>query len=900
MTDTLLQTKLYIPPTRANMVVRSRLLKKLNEGLRQGKLTLASAPAGFGKTTTITAWLAQLDRPVGWVSLDEDDSDAQQFFSYVAAAIRPFPDISHTLPTLLQSPQPAKTLAVALVNDLAALATPCLLILDDYHLVESAEIDLALSFLLDHMPPNLHLVITSRSDPGFPLSRLRARHQLTELRADELRFTKEEAAQFLQQSMNITLSPEQITALENRTEGWVAGLQMAALSMQNREDVTSFIDNFTGSHRFIMDYLLEEVLHQQAADVQEFLLQTAVLTQLCADLCDAVRQLPSTSQQILEQLETHNIFLIPLDNERRWYRYHHLFADLLRQRLQQQHPDTIADLNGRASLWYENNGQEIKAIQHALAAKDTARVADLLELTWPTFDGTFQTAAWLGWANTLPDELVRTRPVLGVAYAWAFLNDGDMEAADAHLCAVEECLQQPSPQIVVVDNAQFQTLPASISSARAYLSQALGDIPDSVRHARRALDLLPADDHLRRGPAVSLLALAHWANGELAAAHDAMAAATTGFEKAGNLYFAISGAYVLADLCITQGRLGDAVQTYEYFLRLAAVGDGEELPGAVHLYLGLAELSHQRGQPQEAATYLQRGEEISERSKRPLRWRRALARIKASQGDYTAALALLDEVEQLYYQSPLPDDRPIAANRARVWIRQGNLRAAKRWADEQGLTADDDLSYLCEYEHITLARLLIAQHQHAGDGDALDDALRLLARLALAAETGGRMGSLIEILALQTLTYQAQDHLPEAMATLERALVLAEPEGYVRLFIDEGEPMAALLGEAAKRGIMPTYVQRLQAGLAGDSEETAVSPPTTRPIPAQPHIDPLSKRELEILTLIAAGLKNKEIAEQLVISLNTVLYHNKNIYSKLGVKKRTLAVTKARELNLIE
>ena len=673
VTDTLLQTKLYIPPTRANMVVRPRLLKKLNEGLQQGKLTLASASAGFGKTTTITAWLAQLDRPVGWVSLDEDDSDPQQFFSYVAAATRPFPDISPTLPTLLQSPQPAKTLAAALVNDLAALATSCLLVLDDYHLVESAEIDRALAFLLDHMPPNLHLVITSRSDPGFPLSRLRARHQLTELRADDLRFTQEEAAQFLQQSMNITLSPEQITALENRTEGWVAGLQMAALSMQNREDVTNFIDNFTGSHRFIMDYLLEEVLHQQSVEVQKFLLETAVLSQLCADLCDAVRQLPSTSQQILEQLETDNIFLIPLDNERRWYRYHHLFADLLRQRLQQQHSDAIAELNGRASQWYENNGQEIKAIQHALAANDAARVADLLELAWPTFDGTFQTAAWLNWANTLPDELVRDRPVLGVAYAWAFLNDGDMEAADAHLCAVEECLQQPSPQIVVVDDAQFQTLPASIASARAYLSQALGDIPDSVRHARRALDLLPADDHLRRGPAVSLLALAHWANGELAAAHDAMGAAMTGFEKAGNLYFAISGAYVLADLRITQGRLGDAVQTYEYFLRLAAVGDGEELPGAVHLYLGLAELSHQRGQPQEAATYLQRGQEISERSKRPLRWRRALARIKASQGDYTAALALLDEVDQLYYQSPLPDDRPIAADRARVWDSAGQF-----------------------------------------------------------------------------------------------------------------------------------------------------------------------------------------------------------------------------------
>ena len=420
MINTLLQTKLYTPPTRPNIVPRTRLLNKLNAGLH-GKLTMVSAPAGFGKTTVITDWLSQMDRPVAWVSLDEDDSDPQQFFSYVAAAIRPFPDSQHNLANLLQSPQPlpAKTLAEALVNDLVPVSTPCLLILDDYHEIDATEIDVALSFLLDRMPPNLHLVITSRSDPGFPLSRLRARNQLTELRADDLRFTKEEAAQFLQQSMNLTLSSDQIAALENRTEGWIAGLQMAAISMQNRDDVTHFIDSFTGSHRFIMDYLLEEVLNQQSVEVQDFLLQTAVLTNLCADLCDALRQTPPPSQQILEQLETHNIFLIPLDNDRRWYRYHHLFADLLRQRLQQQQPDTIADLNGRASVWYENNGQEIKAIQHALAAKDVERVADLLEMAWPTMDRTFQSAAWLGWAKTVPDEIVRTRPVLGVAYAWA-------------------------------------------------------------------------------------------------------------------------------------------------------------------------------------------------------------------------------------------------------------------------------------------------------------------------------------------------------------------------------------------------------------------------------------------------------------------------------------------------
>ena len=349
MINTLLQTKLYIPPTRTTIVPRSRLIEQLIKGLN-GNLTLLSAPAGFGKTTLITAWLSQIERPVAWVSLDEDDSDPQQFFNYVAEAIRPFAPNGQTLTNLLQSPQPqpAKALATALINDCTAVSTPCLLVLDDYHAVDSAEIDLALAFLLDHMPPNLHLVMTSRRDPGFPLSRLRARNQLTEIRADDLRFTAEETAVFLRSVMGITLSPEQISALEARTEGWVAGLQMAALSMKNRDDADAFVTSFTGSHRFIMDYLVEEVLNQQSVEVQDFLLKTAVLTRLCADLCNAVRQSSPTSQQFLEQLETHNIFLIPLDNERRWYRYHHLFADLLRSRLAQGQLDLVPELHQRA------------------------------------------------------------------------------------------------------------------------------------------------------------------------------------------------------------------------------------------------------------------------------------------------------------------------------------------------------------------------------------------------------------------------------------------------------------------------------------------------------------------------------------------------------------------------
>ena len=831
MTDTLLQTKLYIPPTRANIVVRKRLLNKLNEGM-PGKLTLASAPAGFGKTTVITEWLSQMDRQVAWVSLDGDDSDPQQFFSYVAAAIRPFSDISHNLINLLQSSQllPANALTTALVNDLASVSTLCLLVLDDYHLVESAEIDMALTFLLDHIPPNLHLVITSRSDPGFPLSRLRARNQLTELRADDLRFTKAEVAQFLQKSMKLTLSSDQIAALENRTEGWVAGLQMAALSMRNRDDVALFIDGFTGSHRFIMDYLLEEVLNQQPAEVQTFLLETAVLTRLCADLCDAVRQSPPASQQILEQLETHNIFLIPLDNERRWYRYHHLFADLLRQRLQQQQPDAISDLNGRASLWYENNGQEIKAIHHALAAKDVERVADLLELAWPTFDRTFQTAAWLDWANTLPDELVRARPVLGVAYAWAFLNGGEMEAADARLRDVEKRLQQPSPQIVVVDEEQFQTLPASIASARTYHAQAVGDTPGAMKYAQQALDLLPDDDYLRRGPAASLLGLMYWAEGELETAYQTLDAAMSGFQKAGQIIFAISGTYGLADMRIAQGRLQDALGVYEKALQLALAQGDPAIPGTADIYLGLAGLHYDRGNVEEAQLNLSKSEALGKEAALadwPYRLRLAQAKIKQSQGDMEDAMALLDEAERLYFSTPIPSLRPVSALKTRVWIAQGKLTAALNWEQEHSLSVNDELSFLRQFEHITLARLRIAQYKQAGNDHAMLEAMTLLNRLLKAAEAGRWLTSMIEILLLQAVAHQAQGNLPLTRVPLARALTLAEPEGYVRVFIDEGLPMAQLLSDAAAQGILPDYTGML---LTAFETQPAVSQPNIRTI----------------------------------------------------------------------
>ncbi len=938
-----LQTKLYIPSLYSSLVPRPHLVAKL-DGERPFKLILLSAPAGYGKTTLVTEWIDHIHKNMTfcWLSLDEDDSNPQQFFSYLAASIRPLPEAQFSLSQLLQSPQPlpAKNLMAAFVNDVTPVSIPFALILDDYHAIDSTEIDQAIAFLLDRMPPQMTLVITSRTDPGFPISRLRARGQLTELRADDLRFTETEAAQFLQQCMNLTLSPDQIAALDKRTEGWIAGLQMAALSMQDRGDVARFIDSFTGSHRFIMDYLLEEVMNQQSDEVQGFLLETAVLDRLCADLCDAVRQSPPPSQQILEHLEAHNLFLIPLDNERRWYRYHHLFADLLQQRLHQNtrllrmrsqikfdketHPQrldrypkskvkngqalteaevkSVAELHGRASQWYEANGLETKAIHHALAAKDFERTARLIELAWPAMDGSFQTAAWLEWAKALPAELLHARPVISVAYAWALLNGGELEAAEACLQDAERMLATAaygSEELVVVDEEQFQSLPASIASARSYYAQAIGDMPNTIRYAQQALDLLPEDDYIRRGPAASLLGLMYWAEGKLEAAHRTLAEAMNGFRMAGQITFTISGTYGLADMRIAQGRLQEAVRTYEQALQLALEQGEPAIRGTTDLYWGLGMLHYERGDVATAKQYLLKSEELGEQAALPdwpYRRALALARIKEAEANLDDALDLLSEAERLYFRGPVPDIRSVAALKAQVWIRQGKLAEVQEWVREGGVSVDNDLSYLREFEHMTLARLLIADYKHNRTDRLIVEAMGFLARLLQAAEEGQRMGSVLEILALQSLAYEAQADISSAHVLLERALALAEPEGYVRLFVNERLPMAKLLSAIAAKGIMPDYVGKLLAAFETEGQKSADQAYAP---PVQPLVDPLSKREMEILTLIAAGLKNKEIAEKLVISLNTVLYHIKNIYSKLGVNKRTLAIAKAKKINLI-
>ena len=912
MSVDLMQTKLYIPSMRANLVPRPHLTQKLNNG--QGrKLFLVSAPAGYGKTTLITEWIDQMptEGAVCWFSLDEDDSQPQQFFRYLAETIRPLPNAQSSLTQHLQSPQPllAKNLMAAFVNDVTPISTQFYLVLDDYHAIESADIDKSMAFLLDRMPPHMTLVITSRSDPGFPISRLRARGHLIELRANDLRFTETEAAQFLQQGMNLTLLPDQIAALEKRTEGWIAGLQMAALSMQNRDDVADFIDNFKGSHRFIMDYLLEEVLNQQTDEVKAFLMETAVLDHLCADLCDAVRQSPPSSQQILEQLESHNLFLIPLDNERRWYRYHHLFADLLQQRLPPLSSPPKGGKEGgklhlRASQWYEANGLESKAIHHAFAANDFERAARLIEQVWPKMDISFQTDAWLEWANRLPVEVTRNRPVILVSRAWALLSSGDLENVEAQLQGAERCLDATSDvsqEMIVVDETRFRYLPGSIASARTYHALALGDNVQTMKYAQQVLNLSPEDDHIRRGQAGSLLALMYWAEGELEAAYSLLAEAMNDFKMAGPIAFAISGTYGLADIKVAQGHLLEARQIYKRSLQIVMEQEGEIIRGITDIYWGLGMLHHEQGDVEIAEQYLAKSEELGDQMALPdwpHRKRRVLAQMEAVQGNFEDAHNLLDEAEQLYFRGPVPDIRSIPALKAHVWIQQGKLTEAWKWARDQGLSVADELSYRREFEHLTFVRLLVAEYKTNQTEHAISEAMELLQRLLGAAEDGHRLGSMLEILVMQALSYEAQGDIPSALVPLERALSLAEPEGYMRLFIDEGLPMAQLLSATAAKKIMPDYVGKLLA--AFDGVEQVSSGKSESPPVSQPLVDPLSERELEILTHVAAGLKNKEIAAKLFVSVNTIHYHTKNIYSKLGVNSRTKAIAKAKELNLLE
>ena len=907
MLGPLVETKLYIPKPRRSLVPRPRLSERLSLGA-QSRLTLISAPAGFGKTTLLTEWLARSpagEPPIAWLSLDPADNQPASFWTYLITALQTAaPGVGASALSLLQQPQPPPieaTLAT-LLNELGALSNEIVLVLDDYHLVDAHDVQTGMAYLLDHLPPHIHLVLATRADPALPLGRLRARGELLEIRAVDLRFTPEEASAYLNEVMRLHLSAQDVAALEGRTEGWIAALQLAALSMQGRDDIADFIAGFTGDDRYIVDYLAEEVLQRQPNHVRSFLLETSILNRLSGPLCDAVTG-QDGGRAMLEALDRGNLFLVPLDDRRRWYRYHHLFADVLQARLLDEQPDRVNDLHRRASDWYERNGDRYEAIRHAMAGGHFERAADLVELALPALLQARELTTMRAWLQALPDALYRARPVLSVTYAGALMANGEIADVEARLRDAERWLdttadagegpETGATAMVVVDEEAFRRLPATIAIYRAAQAQGLGDVLGAIAHARRALDVTADDDHFERGAATGFLALAHWRSGELEAAYRFWADTMASLQKAGHAVDAIGCFRPLAEIRIAQGRLREAMRLYERGLRLATVQGAPVLRGAADMHVGMSGLFFEWDDLDAATQHLLTSNELGDHAGlalNPSRWHAAMARIREVEGDLDGALELLDEAEGLYVSEYYPDARPVAALTARIWTAQGRLGEATQWAREQGLSAEDDLSYLREFEHITLARVLMALSKPDTDEGPKRDALALLERLLAAADEGGRVHSVIEVLGLQALAHQTNGDIRAALVPLERALTLAEPEGYARSFVDAGPAMAALLNAAARKGIAADYVRRLLAAVGRSDSGTHVN---------QALIEPLSERELNVLRLLETELDGPGIARELVIGLSTVRTHTKNIYSKLGVNNRRAAVRRGEELGLL-
>jgi LuxR family maltose regulon positive regulatory protein len=891
----LLATKLHAPRRRGGLVERPRLTDRMvDEALPP--LTIVAAPAGFGKTTLLTDWFTSAEhtnRLTAWLSLDARDNDPIVFWSYVIAAVQTtVPDVGQDALALLRSSQPHESVVAALVNDLAGISDDVVLVLDDYHVIESAQLHESVAFLLDHLPPQTHLVLGSRADPPLPLARLRARGDLLEIRAADLRFTSDESAAYFNDSMGLQLTAGDVDALEARTEGWIAALQLAALSMQGRDDTAGFIETFTGDDRFVVDYLAEEVLERQPDDVRDFLLQTAIMDRFTGPLCDAVTG-GSGGKTMLEHLDRANLFVVPLDDRRVWYRYHHLFADVLRARLLDEDPALVNELHRRASDWHSTNGDRGEAITHALAGEHVDRAAELIELAAPELRQRRQEGTLRHWLDALPAEVFVDRPVLAITLAGARMTTGDTAGVGALLDAVEAALDRSEPAPIYVDDEQFAALAAQLHVQRAGLALLDGDVDATIDQATRVLDLAEPTDHLRRGAATALLALAHWTAGDLDTAERRYDEAINALIEADHLADMLGCSLALADIQIAQGRLTNASRTFDAGLRWTT--DHPGLRGAADMHAGLSEVLIERNDLDAAADHLQTSTDLGESAGLPqhaYRWRVTMARLCRARGDLDTALELIDEAAPLYDTDFSPPVRPVEAIRARVLLADGDLDAALRWVTERGLTAADDLSYLHEYEHITLARVLI--RQAAGrDAESLDDALALLDRLLAAADAGGRTGSAIEILILQATAHDARRDPAAAIAALEHALRRAEPEGHIRLFLHAGPGVTKLLRTITSSEHATPHARKILAATQNPASSPPTSPPSLPPL-----VDELSARELDVLRLLRSDLNGPDIARELVVSVNTVRTHTKNIYMKLGVNNRREAVTRARELGL--
>ncbi|UCC52562.1 MAG: tetratricopeptide repeat protein, partial [Anaerolineaceae bacterium] len=848
------------------------------------------------------------------------DNDLARFLTYLVTALNQAggieSDIGKGALRMLQSPQPLPVEAVltSLLNEITAVPNRIIFVLDDYHLIESSPIDDALSYLLEHVPPQLHLVIATRVDPHLPLARLRARGRLTEIRASDLRFSPSEAAEFLNRVMDLNLSAEDITTLESRTEGWIAGLQLAAISLQGRQDSANLIKSFSGSHRFVLDYLIEEVLEQQPESVQAFLLQTTVLDKLTGSLCDAVcfadgsREGTAVSgkhdgQATLEMLERANLFIFPLDDDRCWYRYHHLFADLLRQRLLQTQPEAVPALHRRASEWYEQNGFVDEAIEHALRGEYFEQASTLIEdqngVNYERGDHTVLQR----WLAELPEELVISRPRLIILRAWTLFNSGQLDAAGRDLQTAEELLgsERDREPVSAADRDQLsemdrKMLVGRVTIIRSFLASYDGDTAGTIHYARQALEVLPQQEFEWRSAAYLALGGAYANMGQMEAAREARSEALVIGQASGDAYYLTIVYLNLAETLRQQGRLREVIDICERRLKIAEESGfvESELVGWLLGIWGeaLAELNDL----DQALDLAEKGAKLGARGLDVLYEVYStlyLVRVLFSSGKISGAAEVIQSMKNptREYDIPLWALSSLSTWQVRIWLAQGKIKLASQWVEEHQLGPDVEPAYQHELTHTVFARVLIAQGR-------LDEAGSLLQRLLEAAKAGGRTASVIELLNLQSLAAQSAGDTSLALSALEQALLTGQAEGFMRIFVNEGPPMARLLYEALAHEISPEYVRQLLAAFPTPEPQRAEI--SRAPDPDAAWVEPLSEREVEVLQLVAEGLKNQEIGDKLYLSQNTVKAHNRNIFSKLGVNSRTQAVARARALGILK
>jgi LuxR family maltose regulon positive regulatory protein len=873
MTEILLHTKISVPSKRSMAVTRSRLLEQANEGLAQGseflrKLTLVSAPAGYGKTTMVSEWLRGVNMPSAWLSLDESDNDPSRFMAYVIAAIQSIqPSFGESLQAMVQSPQrpPSEVILTVLLNELATLPDLLILVLDDYHAINNLAIHQQISFLLEHLTPRTHLVLITREDPLIPISRLRARNQVLEIRQDDLRFTVAEISDFMSRVMQLELTFDDIVALERRTEGWIVGLQLVALSLHNTRDKSSFIQAFTGSNRYILDYLIEEVFNRQPVDVRSFLLETAILDRLSGPLCDAVTH-RSGCRELLERLDQANMFIVPLDQSRTWYRYHRLFSELLRH---QQHllgqPMDEAIIHQRASQWFESEGYLPEAIQHSLAAQDWLKAVQLINLVNDRMFKQGEIVTLIGWLEKLPKQLILSQFDLCMMYAWALLLAGKYLLSEPVLEQAERLAQPGSVSL------------GQVATAQAYLARCVADSPRVIETSRLALSLLPETDITNRSNLLMNLGLVYWHEGHLEEAEPALVEAQENAVRSGNWYAQLTSELFLARTIASRGAIREAASKYP-----SIIERGPQVPIAALAYFDLGSLHYEWNELEKAEIYLQQGLDLS-RNMGMAEFQTAGLILQAylllARQDWSAASNVMDQACTLAREFSLLIRTRCAACQAQVALATGDLKLAAQWLEQASESVDSHPFY--RFSGLILPRLLIAQ------GRVKEAAEQLSIRYA----TASRDGWGYALIAIRVWQAMAADSLDSALDYLADSIHMAEPEGYIRTFVDAGIGLIPLLRDISQHGVAPEYVGWI---LSSMGTRTPVLRSTRSVL-----VEPLSEREIEVLRLVTAGLSNREIAGKLFISPGTAKTHVHNLYGKLGVRNRIEAARRAKELSLV-